>query len=184
MNAFTSAAGAMSQPELFTLHAPGLGAGALTPGRLSRALHLAFGVSADAIGLVVPERPGLFLVALTRDAAARIHTPASLPVPAAAGVGHRAATAELRRPGDPHGLPSARAIVRWEDGGPPPPVGSLARALDGVDGLSLFGEDLGAVVPNGDALVITLSPSSLTVPGARDLVIDGRPMHLTLLTTA
>lgn len=182
MSELNPLAGARSLPELFTLHAPGLGAADLTPGRISRALHLAFSMSADSLGPVIPERPGLFLVALTRDAAARLHTPATVVIPAGAA-GGATATAELRRPGDPHGLPSARAIVRWEDGGGPPPVGSLARALDGVEGLSLFGEELGPVVPSGDTLVVTLAPTSLTVSGERALTVDGRAMHLTLLPT-
>jgi hypothetical protein len=185
MSELTPLLAARPQPELFTLHASGLDAGALPPGRLTRALHLALGAlgfSADSVGAVIPERPGLFLVAISRDVATRIHTPMALPLPPS-GPGRPAATAELRRPGDPHGMAPIRATLRWDDGGPPPTVGALSRALDGADGLRLFGDELGAILPSGDGLLLSFAPASLPSWAERNLDVNGRAMRLTAVPT-
>jgi|GEM_PF-3101305 len=166
----------VGRDERFYFEAEGINPAELTPGRFARALYAATGASGDSVSWFAEGQRGLFELVLAGDAARRVITPLTIPMP---GIGaQRPAVVTLRRDTDPITLDPSAFELSWTDDGPAPTPGSVAVALHALDKARLFSDDILLAMPAGATLRLTLTAAAIALGARTDLVVAGRPMVL------
>lgn len=156
--------------ELLELDAGGASAGAMTPGRVLRALALGANIPAEQVGLIEPAGPGRVTVEIDRLRAAHLTTPRLLPC----DDGGLRAVFVLRREDDLPDEGRFEVLIEAPSGAPAPSPGAVARALAP---LGLHAEDLGFGLDGAGFVRLSLPlraarliPASLSIDGVTHAV--------------